>query len=352
MRVKSLRWLILAIIAIALLICSGSLGRMVAQESGTLEPFVAVVAKAREIPNAEQIVATINGRPITRGQVQLFIELLRAQDPTRAEDELKREAFAQVLEHVVALQAAEARGIAVSDAEAEEAAKETREALQKLPPNEYQQVLAVIKAQAKNEDEYWRNIIEGYRELIMISKLRKQLYAEVPTPTLEEAEAYLQTSSIEWKSHIILIPVRFTDYDIARQAYEELLQKWATEGYAHFTIQLVELARQYNNLAPDELPHKIFEYADLSELPPYVQEAVTRSAEQLLLIKCEEEPAYYVVFVLSERKGSFEEALEYARHELHRERQKQHYEAFIKGLKEQAVIEILAPEFLPEQLTK
>ncbi|MBC7228710.1 MAG: hypothetical protein H5T61_16000 [Thermoflexales bacterium] len=292
----------------------------------------------------QEIIARVNGQPVYRSQLNTFEMLLSIQGATPA-DQVTRQAFGMLVEYVVLQQEAERRGIYTSEAEARAFMEQQRQLWQQSPPSD-PAVRAVVSqtmqsAGFKSEDEYWEKMVDYYAHLLNLSKLRQQIYLDVPPPSDEEVRSYLAEHPIQ--SALVFIPIYVEDWGKASVLYADLVRKAKILGLDGLATEVDRIARQYKRLGPTQPTVESYQFTSPSELPEHAQEALALSEGEVGLVK-NQSGSPVIVLVLSKVLVDEATAKEYARSQLREQRAKEHYQSVVEDLLRKARVEILAPD--------
>ena len=160
-----------------------------------------MVDTARNDENKNDVVAIINGEPITKEQVLMKkYELSLSNKNISIEDVQEAVTF-----DVVLVQVAKEQDLYPMDEEALEYVDVLRgiyeEGLREVPNNEYLRGMSdYIKALGLSEREYWENdsVVNSYRNLLAIGKLREKMaiewgYTEDKLVTTQQIDEFMST---------------------------------------------------------------------------------------------------------------------------------------------------------------
>ncbi|MFO3797571.1 MAG: hypothetical protein ACK8QZ_09860, partial [Anaerolineales bacterium] len=264
---------------------------------------------------------------------------------TTPADQITRIALSMLLEDVVLHQEASRRGIHTLEAEARSFMEQQRQLWEQFPPEDpmVREVISKTMQAAglKSEDEYWNAMVDHYARLLNLSKLRQQIYQEVPSPTDQEVTIYLAEHPI--RSAVVLIPVYVDDWGKASLIYADLVKKEKSLGLDELAAEVDRVARQYRPRGPGQPTVETYQFTSPSELPEHVREVLVLSEGEVGLVK-DHTGAPVIVLVLSKLLINEATAVEYARHQLWEQRAKEHYQSVVEDLLQKAHIEILAPD--------
>lgn len=293
---------------------------------------------------SQEVIARVNGEPVYRSQLETFELLLYMQGTTPA-DQVTRSALGMLLEDVILQQEASRRGIHTSETEARALMEQQRQLWQQFPPEDptVREVISrTIQALGlKSENEYWDAMVDHYARLLNLSKLRRQIYQEIPSPTDEEVATYLAEHPIQ--SVLVLIPIYVDDWGKASVIYADLAKKEQTLGLDELAAEVDRIARQYRPTKPGQATVESYPFTSPSELPEYAREALVLSEGEVGLVR-DHTGAPVIVLVLSKLLVDEATAMEYARNQLWEQRAKEHYQSVVEDLVQKARIEILASD--------
>lgn len=334
------RWFVIIVSMIALL---GLVFSITASGQSLLVYIDRLIHWSGKNEGDQEIIARVNGEPVYRSQLETFELLLSIQGTTPA-DQVTAKAFGMLVEHVLLQQEAERRGIHTSEAEARAFMEQQRRLWQQFPPSDpaVQAIVSrTMKTAGLSEDEYWERMIGYYARLLNLSKLRQQIYEEVPFPSEEEINAYLAQHPIP--SALVFIPVFVKDWGEASVVYADLVRKQKILSLDGLAAEVDRIARQYKPLAPTQPTVESYQFVSLSELPEHAQKALAFSEGEIGLVE-DRSGSPVIVLMLSKVLVDEERAKEYASNQLREQRAKEHYQSVVEALLRQAHIEILASD--------
>ncbi|MCL4370319.1 MAG: SurA N-terminal domain-containing protein [Chloroflexi bacterium] len=184
------------------------------QAQGTLLPAAAtqqeerlIAALNRPEPGDDEVVARVDGEPVTRGAVRQGTLLVQSEQPGTGEAEARQIAFHRAAKNAVAVAEAKRRGIHVTPEEAQRAADFQRELWSKAPPEQRALLDGDLKGSGMTEEQYWQRFEESYARSMLPTRLAQQRAEEAakasplvqPVPFGDYLEDLLGRARIEYK---------------------------------------------------------------------------------------------------------------------------------------------------------
>jgi hypothetical protein len=292
----------------------------------------------------EQVVALVNGRPITLQE----LEVVRASyqhNPGLDGPVTEAQAYQKAFEHLVQRQAlaheAERRGLTATDAEVEATlrqlwAESTASAEGRQYHADQQQALGL-------DDRTYRGRLRLLaRQALLEQKLDAAFLAEVPAAEQAEVERWMQTHP--GPNSLVLVPIDLPDHARAQQLFDELRRKQQSLHKDDFDVAVQAVARDHAANKDARTFHKSFAFWRVEELPDYAQAALTSSAQRLTLLKRADGSATIALTLFSGAADANVEAVAAA--QLLEERRQSHIDKAYRRLIQGARVE-LRREHLP-----
>ncbi|MGH7308009.1 MAG: peptidylprolyl isomerase [Candidatus Rokuibacteriota bacterium] len=341
-------FLALAMLALLLAGC-GSATRSVAPEAADPPP-VAAPPKDPERPPAgaasdpdvtDRIVAVVNNDAITLGEVQETLLSFRQENRGRAsgsDEELSRQFLTRLIETRLQLQEADRERIFVEDGEVDE---ELAERMKRFGAKNKDEIAALIKEQGLTLDAVRKRV----RETVRIAKVVRRKVTLRVSVTEEEIDRYLTDNQAKLETgltyharHILITPTGDTDvaWEAARIRTEMIREELAAGA------DFAELARQHSRDASAKTG------GDLGTLRRG-ELAGEIEAQILALGEGQDSTPYrsalgYHLFRLETKETLEGDALRRARQQvreiLFRQKYESRHEAWIKEMKQRAIVEV------------
>jgi hypothetical protein len=146
--------------------------------------FFGLAATVKSPGELSEVVARVGAVDITVKGLRLSRAMLQAAAFQQGQDpQAVTMAKALDAQKVVAVQIAEAqrRGITVSDTEVADVVSQQRSVFDSLQGADKEEMTAAIQAMGFSVDQYWKEVPASYKEMLLIVKLRAQVYATVAT---------------------------------------------------------------------------------------------------------------------------------------------------------------------------
>lgn len=158
-------------------------------------------------PDDEEVVALVDGEPVTRGTVRKGALPIQAQQPGTSDGEARKIAFHRAAKNAVAVAEAKRRGLQMTPEEAQRAADYLRELWGKAPPEQRALLEGDLKDSGLTEEEYWQRFKDGYARSMLPMKLAQQRAEEAakakplvqPAPFDDYLEELLSKARIEYE---------------------------------------------------------------------------------------------------------------------------------------------------------
>jgi peptidyl-prolyl cis-trans isomerase SurA len=301
----------------------------------TLEPPAALDDSV-----ADRIIAVVNNDAITLSELQEAVVVYRQDNrqASQSDEELMKQFLPRVIDNRLQLQEAEREKITVEDNEIEE---ELNDRIKKFGAASREEFEAAVKAQGITLEAVRRRLKEQLR-IAKVVRRKVGLRISVTDPEidqyLEENRAKLEAGLPYHARHILLVPEATTDagWESARIA-ADLLRAQIVEG-----LDFAEAARKYSKDATAK---------DGGDLGTLKRGELTQDIEgQILALRPGEvsrpfrSPLGYHIFKLETKEALEGEGLRTARQQirelLFREKYEVRLEAWLREIKERAIIEV------------
>ncbi len=251
--------------------------------------------------------------------------------PSISEREAYQLALENIIRNTVLIQEAKRLGLTVSKEEALQYWHQIQSQAKESP--ELQATIEEFKRQT-NEDD----LVNGYRQALLVQKLYEQLGQEAPKPTESEIDRYLALDP--GQNTLTLIPIFFDDATQAQKVFDELQALSKTRSEDDFIELFDEKARELNNLSEDSYVHQTFEFTDPKELPDYAQDALSKPEnEPVLFVQPNGKAVIYLVLMADVHDPA--DLRELARQTLMEEKQQQYIDSVEQNLVKQAQISLV-----------
>jgi hypothetical protein len=125
----------------------------------------------QQLPGDEEVVATVNGEPITRGEVRRVAFAMRSNQPDLSEAEARKRAFHEAAKRAAARAEALRLGLEPSAEEIDAAVRFLREQWLKAPPEQRAVLEEDIRQSGLSEEEYWERFREQHARAALPGKL-------------------------------------------------------------------------------------------------------------------------------------------------------------------------------------
>lgn len=329
--------------SLALIVATGASAPRAAQEEAAPR-FVNPVGSSAV--SRDVTVATVNGEPITFRALERITKVYQANFSGLQESEAYRRGIDVLVRHKVLLQEARRRGVRVTAREAREYLSSTSELLKQSP--EMAHVMEdQQRAMGLSSGQFERELVKATQETLTIERLLASFEAEVPFPAEEDIQAF----SAERPSAIVLIPIEFSDVDIARAVFEDF-RSLAVEvspdelAAAFLTAAFDARARAGIDQPLEEGVHQTFYFTDVNEIPDYARDATKHGENHIGLLERKDGSAV-AYLVLKWVDAASDEALAEAGEMLQQEQRQSHALDLERRLIEEADIQFFESA-LPE----
>lgn len=290
---------------------------------------------------ADRIVAVVNNDAITLAELQESIAVYRAErreQATATDAELGRQFLTRLIDNRLQLQEAERDRIAVEEAEVNE---EVADRMKRFGSKSIEEFEGLVKAQGLTMDAIKKRLRDSLRVAKVIRRrvtLRVSVTDTEILQFIEENRSKLETGLSYRARHILIVPQ--TDSDAGWEAARiriEAIRKQVADG-----SDFAELARQQSRDASAK------DGGDLGSLHP--GELSKEIEDQILRLRpgqvssAYRSPLGYHIFKLDSKESLEGEAMERVRQQvreiLFREKYEARMEAWIKEIKQRAIIEV------------
>lgn len=139
-----------------------------------------------QVNGDSDVVATVDGIPLTRKEVRIAAEVVRQQQPGLTEVEARKSGFRMAAKGAAIKAEVKQRGIQVSQEEAQEATDYQRQLYERAPAEQKALVDEEIKVSGLNPDEFWTMKVESYGRGVAVAKLISQVQAELPSTASQQ----------------------------------------------------------------------------------------------------------------------------------------------------------------------
>jgi parvulin-like peptidyl-prolyl isomerase len=305
------------------------------------EPVTKPAAPDADGTIADRIAAIVNNDAITLAELQESILMFRQENRQQAsmsDEELGRQFLTRLIDNRLQLQEAEREKIVVDDVELIE---EITERMKRFGTKTIEEFEALVKAQGLTIEAVKKRLRDSLRVSKVIRRrvtLRVSVTDPEITQYIEENRAKLETGLSYHARHILIVPTNDTDaaWEAAR-IRTDMIRTQVVDGG-----DFAELAKQSSRDASAK------DGGDLGtlhrgELSPEIEEQILalRPGEVSRPYKA---PLGYHVFRLDSKESLDGEALQRVRQQvreiLYREKYEARMEAWIKEIKQRAIIEV------------
>lgn len=276
-------------------------------------------------------VVYVNGEPISRQSLEQAKFIITQNVPSIGEKEAYQQALESIIRNTVLIQEAKKRGITVSKEEALQYWEQIQSQAKESP--ELQSTIEEFKRQTDEGD-----VVNGYRQALLVQKLDEKLSQEAPKPTESEVDLYLARNP--GQNTLALIPIFFDDSTQAKKIFGEIQASSRTESKDTFIETFDEKARELNGLTADSYVHQTFAFTDPKELPDYAQDALSKPENQPFLFMQPDGKAVIYVVLMSD-VYELTEIREMARQTLMEEKQQQYIDRIEQELIRKAQITLV-----------
>lgn len=139
-----------------------------------------------KVPGDSDVVALVDGVPLTRKEVRIGTEVARQQQPGLSDADARRVGFRMAAKGAAIKAEVMRRGIQVSAKEAQQATDYQRQLYQSAPADQKALVDEEIRQSGLSQDEFWKMKVDAYGRGVAVSKLIAQVQAELPSTASQQ----------------------------------------------------------------------------------------------------------------------------------------------------------------------
>ncbi|MHB1160503.1 MAG: SurA N-terminal domain-containing protein [Chloroflexota bacterium] len=132
-----------------------------------------------KVSGDSDIVAVVDGVPVTRKEVRIATEVARQQRPGLSEGEARKNGLHMAVKGAAIKAEVKRRGIQVTQDEAQQAADYQRQLYQRAPGDQKALVDEEIRLSGLSPDEFWKMKVQDYGQGVATAKLIGQVQGEL-----------------------------------------------------------------------------------------------------------------------------------------------------------------------------